>query len=277
MRGATVSGDGRSAVIETAGGRRRLIIKDQVEDVDYSDQKVDYVAVTASRLRRCRFERLRLVEAALSGGGVVSEYVDCSFDGSQFTIVLPGSARFTRCTFRQVTINEWLGDQAELIDCVFTGTIKKTVFWGRQWGEGPGRVESLRALREKQGLPPMTPEQEAVLLRESNEFRGNDFSGATLRGVSFRGGIDLAAQRLPAGPDYLLLSYAAHAIAHAVEAVTGWPDDERRKLGHRLLNVIASELKHGQSQVLICRKDYPRHKSVVDDVFAELRQQDLSA
>ena len=128
MRGAAVSGDGRSGVVETAGGRRRLVIKDQqVEDVDYSDQKVDYVAVTAPRLRRCRFERLRLVEAALSGGGVVSEYVDCSFDGSHFTIVFPGSARFIRCRFREVRINEWFGDQAELIDCVFTGVIEKAV------------------------------------------------------------------------------------------------------------------------------------------------------
>jgi hypothetical protein len=272
-----VSGDGRSAVVETAGGRRRLVIEDQqVEDVDYSDQRVDYLAVTAPRLRRCRFERLRLVEATLSGGGVVSEYVDCSFDGSRFAIVFPGSARFTRCTFRQVTINEWFGDQAELIDCVFTGKIKKTVFWGRP-NSSRKLIETQRTLREQQGLPPMTAEQEAVLLREANEFRGNDFSGATLHDVAFRGGIDLSAQRLPTGPDYLYLPDAASAIAHAVEAVTGWPDDDRKKLGLRLLDIFTSELKGGQQQLLLDRTTFRRHKDVIDDVFAALRPQDLSA
>ena len=121
----------------------KLTIDSNVEDGDFSGRRLSYLSVVGARLTHCRFERMRIEQAYLGSGGAASTYVGCSFDGSSFDILFAGFARFERCTFRDVNITEWRGETAELVNCVFTGRIKRAIFWGTP-AVRPGEAYSVR-------------------------------------------------------------------------------------------------------------------------------------
>jgi uncharacterized protein YjbI with pentapeptide repeats len=118
-----------------------------------------------------------VIESACFGSGKVeSIYLDCTFDDSRFSAVTPGIARFERCSFRNVDVSEFLGMGIEMVDCKFSGIIRKGSFNGAV----AGRYAD-------------------YLGRTRNEFRGNDFSAVRLGDFDFRTGIDLTQQVLPDG------------------------------------------------------------------------------
>jgi hypothetical protein len=178
-----------------------------------------------------------------------SEYIECSFDGTRSEDYLGGFARFVGCSFKDVDIRGWRSDDAEFIDCMFTGRLEECIFYGT------------------------VPEKDRPWVgREKNEFRGNDFSGCDLVGVAFRTGIDLNLQCLPAGPEYLYLPDAASAMERARLIVQEWYDPGLRKDGLLLLQVAESELDSGQRQLLLNSNDYRKTIAgeVIDGVFAAL-------
>lgn len=75
---------------------------------------------------------------------------------------------------RNVRLEKWLCNEAGFIDCVFTGTLR-----------------SINFNRE------LDKEARAQLGRKENTYTGNDFSGATLEWVAFKGGVDLTASGCP--------------------------------------------------------------------------------
>jgi hypothetical protein len=115
--------------------------------------------------------------------------VECNFDGIHIDHV-GGHARFVRCSFRDVHIQEWLGQSTELIDCTLSGRLGTAASCGRIPVEGVRRD----------------------LHRERNEFRANDFSKMEFTDIDFGGGVDLTQQMLPAGPEYLYVTDAAPAV-----------------------------------------------------------------
>jgi hypothetical protein len=108
-------------------------------------------------------------------------YRDCTFERVRFRLG-PGfyvdSARFERCVFRHCRFNSHFSFRADYVDCVFEGRIATAVFYGRD----------ATADFDSQKYEPKT-----------NEFRGNDFSKATLNSVAFRKGIDVSGQKWPTG------------------------------------------------------------------------------
>jgi hypothetical protein len=220
-------------------------------DADYSGRRLSRLMLADATFTRCRFERLRVRDAALGVLGHPSEFVECSFDGS--TLALPGSgtARFVGCTFRDVRLRRWTAQTVELVDCVFTGSLREVVFLGA----------------------PVSPDVAGRLGRERNEFRGNDFSGVTEFDVAFRRGIDLSAQRLPTGDDLVLLPDAPAALAATRAAAAGWPDPARRAAALALLDALAVDLAGGQHQLLVRPSSLRAHRpaDVVDEVMDRLR------
>jgi hypothetical protein len=97
---------------------------------DYSGRRLASLSVRGSRFERCRFDRMRAKAVAFSTGYDLTEYLDCTFDGARFPSVIAGFSRFVRCSFRDVDINGLGDDYLELVDCVFTGTLRSTVFRG---------------------------------------------------------------------------------------------------------------------------------------------------
>lgn len=220
---------------------------------DYSGRKLRSLSVRGSRFERCRFDKVRAKGVAFSAGWDLSEYVDCSFDGARFPSVIAGFSRFVRCSFRDVDIKGLGHDYLELVDCVFTGKLRTTVFWGAApQPEAEKRYQSDLKFFAREGRPEPTGYRE-LARRPSNEFRGNDFSGAELIDVSFRG-IDLSQQRLPTGDGYVYLPDAGAAIERALGMIGDRP--EGRDVEEFLRGTLGRALSFGQRQLLLRQADF---------------------
>lgn len=190
---------------------------------------------------------------AFSAGFDASEYVDCSFDGARFPSVIAGFSRFVRCSFRDVDIKGLGDDHLELVDCVFTGKLRASVFWGAApQPEAEKRYQSDLRFFAREGRPEPAGYRE-LARRPSNEFHGNDFSGAELIDVSFRG-IDLVRQRLPTGDGYLYLPDAGAAINRALEMIGDRP--EGPEVEKFLRGTLGRELSSSQRQLHLRQADF---------------------
>ena len=213
----------------------------RLSDADFSRTEFSDYAATRSVFCRCSFERSTFSHPCFGAGTRPSEYLDCSFDRCRITATTPGVARFVRCSFRNCTIRDFFGHFVEFVDCVFSGRIRKAVFFGR------------------------TPDhhEELGIDRATNAFHGNDFRDCELIDVSFRGGIDLRAQTLPQGPGYLYLMDGAHALARARKCVLGWDDLEDRRIAMAMLRGLEMDVAGGQEQLFISRESVARiHRDV---------------
>ncbi|MEH1169675.1 hypothetical protein V6V47_30285 [Micromonospora sp. CPCC 205539] len=240
-----------------AAAQSHQVIADhqEVVGVDYSAQGVTGVVGIGARFERCRFDGLRLQDVAFGSGLEQSQYVGCSFDG----VVLTGAggySRFVGCTFREAEIYGLTAGYLEIVDCVFTGRIRSTTFWG---APPPGSAEQFAsnlAFLQRQGRDE-PPGYRALVLRESNEIHGNDFSGADLLGVAFRHGVDLTRQRLPDGSDHLYVLDAEPALHRALALLVNRPaDDLHARVERSLRRLLDREVASGQRQLLLREADY---------------------
>jgi hypothetical protein len=159
-------------------------------------------------------------EPAFGGGSRQSQYVRCNFDGANLRHFGPGVARFERCSFLRVIISDCHSLNAEFVECVFSGRIRDTVFWARDWLSQESR---------------------------KNEFVRNDFSQCVLDGVSFRGGISVGEQRLPEVEQYLYVDDLAAALDHVRRRR---PDPKQRRLHKVITTTLSSHLATGQFDAL---------------------------
>jgi uncharacterized protein YjbI with pentapeptide repeats len=244
-----------------------VLILDHVSEVgaDYSGRRLAKLTVRGSRFERCRFDRMRAKAVSFSAGFDETEYVDCSFDGVRFPWVLAGFSRFVRCSFRDADIKGFGDDYLELVDCVFTGKLRNSVFWGSApQPTAEKRYQSDLKFFAREGRPEPAGYRE-LARRPSNEFYGNDFSGAELIGVSFRG-IDLSRQRLPTGDGYLYLPDAEATIERALAMIGDRADGPG--IESFLRGSLGRELSFGQRQLLLREADFPKRANA----FALLRE-----
>ncbi|MCW6005679.1 hypothetical protein K1W54_13985 [Micromonospora sp. CPCC 205371] len=138
-----------------------------------------------------------------------------------------------------------------MIDCTFSGRLKKVVFYGRLGG--------IYTMESGQRL---------------NEFRGNDFSGADLAQVEFRWGIDLSRQVLPTGSDYVYLPDSAATLARLRLVVDGWPEADRRRRAVMMIEIFEREVTLGQTQALLRVSEWVRNE--VDAEVVDLLRSDAA-
>jgi hypothetical protein len=229
----------------------RIELRDEtLEGENLTGLRLKQFTATQCSFRSCRFDGSTIEQACFGGGTKPSDYTDCSFDGARITAVAPGVARFIRCSFRDCLIQDLFGVAVEFIDCIFSGTIKKAVFWG--------------------SIPEEDRDQVG---RRTNEFRGNDFSQARLVDVAFRGGIDLAKQKLPESAGYLYLPNAAAALKRVRENVTRWRDLDLRRRTLALVKALESDVDGGQAQLFLSLDSVSRNqRAAVEILHRELRQ-----
>ena len=189
-------------------GKRRLkddqsVVLDhvQLDWADFSGRRLVQFSAAGCRFLNSDFSDMSINDSAFGAGRDRSEYADCRFDRSRIRFGPGGNARFVRCSFRDVDLEDWRCSTVELVDCTFSGVIQTAIF--------------------NAAVP--TNDQRAIG-RVRNDFRGNDFSACQLMDVPFRTGVDLDAQRLPAGPGYLYLRKAVTAVAVASKKVAAWTD-----------------------------------------------------
>jgi hypothetical protein len=141
----------------------------------------------------------------------------------------------------------WSLQEADVVDCVFTGRMTGGRSGGSFWGA------------------PL--EQDiATAGKSANEFRGNDFTGCRLANMDFRRGVDLRLQRLPAGPNYLCVEDGAGALAALEEAASSWPEEQRR-LAAVHARVLARTVADGQDQLFVSNET-----GWLDTIWPLLRQ-----
>lgn len=250
-----------------------LVDHEHVSGEGYSRRRLEKFTAVGSRFERCRFEAMHIDDASMGSGMEVTEYLGCSFDGS----VLRnggGYARFVGCSFRDSRLIGWRGHYLEFIDCVFSGRIESTVLWGVPPEGAAQRYASDVAWLATEGRQAPAGYRELVL-REHNEIRGNDLSGAELHGVDFKRGVALDQQQLPTGPGYLYLPDAETAVLRALAAASARPADALSTAVERLLrSILDRDVKTGQRQILMREGDFVRRGSVppyVPVVFGLLR------
>jgi len=174
---------------------------------DLSGLRIPQFGASASEFDRCDFSRAR-VDAGSLGFSKGAVFRDCRFAGAELTRAEPGIARFERCDFQGASLDGWFGAQAEFVECTFSGRLHRMRFYGT--------------------VDPLQVADAVGRLR--NEFVGNDFEAAELTDVEFVGGIDLRAQRLPPGPEYVLIDDLPERLRRAHEVVAGWPVGPERTI-----------------------------------------------
>jgi len=238
---------------------RRLFMENAVvEGGDYSGRDlVDFVSA-GSRFVDCKFESMKLGDAVWGAGGPPaysqSVYVGCSFDKIRIRGMHGGWARFERCSFRDVVISGWNYQVADVVECVFTGTMKSNRGGGAFWGS------------------PLSDYQDRYQKRV-NEFWGNDFSGCKLVGMDFRRGVDLRLQVLPSGPDYVYVEDGLAAVDRALTVIESWSDEEQRRSAQSYLGICRKDLLDMQKQLFMTR---PTGKRLAP-IWPQLREALLGA
>ncbi|MCO1578063.1 hypothetical protein M8C13_20120 [Crossiella sp. SN42] len=232
---------------------RFTITEKSIKDTDFSQNKSKEWGIVESRLERCKFENLRVRNFVFGSGKKPTEYIDCSFDGSHIRALVPGRARFIRCSFRNVRLEKWLCNEAEFIDCVFTGTLREINF-NRELDKGA----------------------RGQLGRKENAYSGNNFSGATLEWVAFMGGVDLSAQQLPTGEEYLYLPDAAPVLAAAFAEVENWGEADRNTVRGKL-EMAREDVAHGQHQLFLCPEVFIARSPEQEKALGQLREVLLAA
>ena len=214
-------------------GPEVVVTDSHIRGGDYSGLRLNRFYAGNCRFTDGNFTNMRVRDVSWGGGVTQTVFEGCVVDGSRLDMQL-GFVRFENCSFRDVTITHFCPTAMDLIDCVFTGSITEAVLNGKiVW---PPRRERLGRTR--------------------NEYRGNDFSQARLEDVSFRYGIDLRLQKLPAGPDYLYVEDGAAGIQRARRVIRDWPDAEDRRQGEIALGLEQDLIDDGQEQLFMQRTTY---------------------
>jgi len=209
---------------------------EQLNGKRYEHLRLHDLTVIASVLNRCAFVDVHAPSVCFGGGVTQSRYYDCLFDRCEFTFSAIGNARLERCRFDGCRLENIFGVQLELIDCEFVSSrIRRSVFHG-----------SVIAV------------DDAAVGRTINEFRGNDFSSAELADVDFRGGIDLAMQRLPTGDEYLLIPDTRRALEVARELVKMMSSPADSKTGRGFIQLLEMYEASNQKAQLMRIKSWGR-------------------
>jgi uncharacterized protein YjbI with pentapeptide repeats len=211
------------------------------ERVDFSGRRFRPFHALDATFIECDFSRASLTYAGLGiqfreaqGWSKQVLYRDCRFDRADMRHMPHiGNARFERCSFRETRMEGWRADSAEFIDCVFGGRMYDCCFAGRPWRD-----------------------EEGATGRTRNEFHGNDFREVDLQAVQFAYGIDLDAQLLPEGDQYVRLSRPRERVDRVRALVSRWPDDADREYALGSLRIISSPGDFEQDQLFLDRRLY---------------------
>jgi hypothetical protein len=219
-----------------------------VHDVDFSGFRFESFGAEGTRFTGCDFTQTSIV--GFLGVRRQSVFSQCTFAQTRLRDAQPGQARFVDCEFDRIDITGWSAVASEFVGCRFSGPVRRCKFWGKPFG----------AWLETPLSPP----------RDKNEFVDNDFTDAVLEDVGFVGGIDLARQRLPTGPEYVRIDRPLERILRARPIVEHWQPEEDREEGLILLAVYSEDGFEEQAELFVNRLETGAPRHVAERVWSLL-------
>lgn len=217
---------------------------------DWSGVKVERFGVNGGYFDSCVFDRLRVGRFSVGGLGLVSEFVNCSFDSANIAFGTCGPARFVNCSFRGARLKGFNFQFLDLVGCDFSGAVlRQCVFWG---------APTARSAADNPGLARV------------NVVEGNDFSSARLIDSDFRYGVDLTRQKLPSGPEYAYCADGAGALVRVRRVVESWRESAPRDYEEFMiwLKLWEKKVKDGQPQLFFVQEK----PDMSDAGWAQVRQ-----
>ncbi len=181
------------------------------ERVDFSGLQLWAFLADNCRFVDCDFSGISVEGLPFASGG--SEFERCRFERSQIGDF--GNVRLVGCEFIDAELSGWFTWHADIVECRFSGPLRTVVFEGSSH-DG----------------------------RSRNDFRGNDFRDADLDDVAFRGGIDLDAQSLPTGNEYVRLRDVKTRVKRARRELRRLPDMTMREEALAMLDLFARVFTH---------------------------------
>jgi hypothetical protein len=195
-------------------------------DQSFSGARWASFSAVSSHFYRCDFSGATIGNACWGSGSTKSTYIECLFDGATLRSVTPGVARFERCSFLDVLIKEFYAFDIDMIDCTFSGELRKGFLNGQSTVSRPFR--------------PAKP----------NIIRGNSFREARLLDFCFRTGVDLSLQELPRGEDYVLIENTGQALAKVRSRASALSSSAVEKDLQALASLLEFDIAGGQKQQL---------------------------
>lgn len=228
----TVDRDQTGGRFELPGGGRAQFQNVRFNDVDFRGLRFEMFIGSGSVFKDCDFRQVQ-IEAGQLGNLSQTVYRACRFDRARLTGVDPLYARFEHCFFDDADLTQWRAFHAEFVECHFRGRIVEAKFGGKLSNTAAARIQPHRI---------------------KNEFRGNDFREAMLVDCTFFDGIDLTAQLLPAGAEYIQLDSIRERIERARAEISRWKESPARDEALLMLSVYESASR-GQDQLFARRDD----------------------
>jgi uncharacterized protein YjbI with pentapeptide repeats len=186
--------------------------------------------------RDCDFSDMSIADMSFGVGRSPTRYQGCKFDKSIYRTISGTFARFTDCSFLDVNLEDVQFRVTSFVRCKFSGRIVNVAFWG--------------------SVPPTLSRYYG---QQRNDFVDNDFSQSAFCGSAFKGGIDLARQRLPSGPDFVVLRADDQARNTLAEESAKWSASDR-SFAEMILSILEGEASLGQDRVFL-RGDDVIHSS----------------
>lgn len=202
--------------------------------VDFSGLRFEHFLADGSVFESCDFSGCKFGTGHMAGYHQ-TYFIGCVFDGAQVAKLIPGPTRFEACSFRRARLDDWRPKSAEFVDCTISGRIRNLYFSRKPEYETP---ETL------------------IPWRDTNEFRGNDFSGAELIFPDFQWGVDLSLNRWPSGPTYAYLENWQERLKRALSEVSKWSASEDRQAALQFIGFHRQGGRGSQQQILFRPSDW---------------------
>jgi len=221
-----------------------ILLEGDIEGVEYAGRRIDQFVTVGATLTNCTFSETAIAHVQFGSGTKQTIFRDCRFSAVCLNMDVGGNCRYERCVFERATFRSWMCMAVELIDCRFTGEIEDSIL--------------------SAAVPPSLA---AMVGRNTNELRRNDFSRASLKNTVFRGGVDLLDQSLPSGPGCILIREPVAVLRAAKAALHEQAEGQRKDAAalHAVFGMWEMELELGQRQLWVQRSDLD---AIVGDVVA---------
>lgn len=202
-----------------------------------------YIACDAVEFDTVRIEGFK-GSASLGTGESPSIFVDCIFQSCHFTQMNFGYSTIRRCRFLDCTIDDLVTFEADVLECEFTGVIRRAIF--------SAKPEFMRIRTQE------------VAISE------NDFSGCKLIDVAFRGGIEITAQKFSESDRWGVLTNIQFRIDEFLRRSDGLNIDESKLKAINWLRQYSE--KYGQRDIFVSSTFFSSSDSSSWQLIENLRQ-----